>query len=83
MMARDATYTIAATVEQLIMQGKFDDAKHELDKFYEKTYKEGYSDAVTNYAVWKDGEPLVGVMQKPLKQVLEEIAKERTLPICY
>ena len=36
-------------------------------------YKDGYSDAVTEYAVWKDGEQFVGVLQKPLSQVLQEV----------
>jgi hypothetical protein len=48
----------------------------------QRRFREGYKDAVCNYAVWKDGEQLVGVMQRPLKQVLEEI-DGNDIPIRY
>jgi hypothetical protein len=47
-----------------------------------EAYKQGYSDAVRNYAVWKDGEQYVGVMQEPLKKVLERI-KNDPVPMRY
>lgn len=48
----------------------------------QQAYREGYIDAVRNYAVWKNGEQLVGVQQRPLPEVLEEIEKS-ALPIRY
>ena len=39
-------------------------------------FLEGAMEGITLYAVWKDGEQLVGVMQRPLKQVLEQYQKE-------
>ena len=51
-------------------------------KVLERIYKEGYKDGVKNYAVWKDGEQLVGVGQSPLKNVLEVIDASK-VPIVY
>lgn len=51
-------------------------------KSYEKGYRQGYIDAITNYAVWRDGEQYVGVLQTPLKEVIEEV-KEKEIPIKY
>lgn len=39
----------------------------------EKFYKHGYKAGVAEYAVWKDGEQRVGVMQRPLRKVFDEI----------
>ena len=36
---------------------------------------EGWKAAVIYYAVWKDGEQLVGVMQRPLADVIEQKRK--------
>ncbi len=33
-------------------------------------YNGGWADAVRLYAVWRDGEQIVGVMGRPLKEVL-------------
>ncbi len=52
---------------------RFSEAEYALQKLKEKWYKEGYKDAVTNYAVWRDGEQFIGVLQRPLKTVFEEI----------
>ena len=38
----------------------------------EDAYDAGWRDAVRLYAVWHDGSQLVGVMEKPLNQVLDE-----------
>jgi len=38
----------------------------------EVAYDAGWADGVRLYAVWKDGEQLVGVMRRPLKTVLAE-----------
>ena len=48
----------------------------------EKWYKQGYVDAVTNYAVWHDGQQLVGVMRRPLREVLTEV-EQSLIPIRY
>ena len=56
--------------------------EEESQKALDAAYRRGYADAVTNYAVWKNGEQLVGVMQRPLKEVLEEV-KNQSVPIRY
>ena len=37
---------------------------------------EGVIAGVEMYASWKDGEQRVGILEKPLKEVLEEIKKD-------
>jgi hypothetical protein len=69
------------TAEEAFKQ-KVADKARQLFPIEVTAYKHGYKDAVTNYAVWKDGEQLVGVMQKPLKKVLEEVSKS-DVPIQY
>ena len=51
-------------------------------KVLEKIYKEGYKDAVRNYAVWNNGDQFVGVLKKPLENVLTEVDKSQ-IPIIY
>ena len=51
-------------------------------KVLEKIYKEGYKDAVRNYAVWNNGDQFVGVLKKPLENVLEEVDASK-VPIVY
>lgn len=51
-------------------------------KVLERIYKQGYKDAVANYAVWKDGDQLVGVGQKLLSDVLREVDASE-VPIVY
>ena len=34
-------------------------------------YRKGWARGMKDYAVWKDGEQLVGVMQRPLQGVLD------------
>lgn len=41
------------------------------------TYYEGVKEGITRYAVWKDGTQVVGVMERPLIQVLVEVDREK------
>jgi hypothetical protein len=41
-------------------------------RLIEWCYTQGWARGVSDYAVWKDGEQLVGVMQRPLKGVIEK-----------
>lgn len=45
-------------------------------------YQAGYIDALNNYAIWKNGEQFIGVMARPLKEVIEEV-KKSNVPIRY
>jgi hypothetical protein len=36
-------------------------------------YIEGLKEGIRRYAIWKDGVQMVGVMQRPLSEVLREI----------
>jgi hypothetical protein len=38
----------------------------------DKAFQSGWKKGVTDYAIWKDGEQLVGCMQRSLKKVLDE-----------
>lgn len=49
---------------------------------FNKAYKQGYIDAISNYAIHKDGEQLVGCMQRPLKEVIAEVQRS-AVPIRY
>jgi hypothetical protein len=42
-------------------------------------YKEGIKEGIRRYAIWVQGEQVVGVLKKPLKEVLAEVDKE-TVP---
>ena len=44
----------------------------ELAKLEIAAYVKGWAEGVRSYAVWSDGEQLVGIMRKPLFDVLEE-----------
>ena len=57
-------------------------ADQEPDYRLEIAYRMGYEHALRNYAVWKDGEQLVGAMQRPLKSVLAEFVNEE-IPVRY
>ena len=51
------------------------DAEHEVAELKEdisRAYDLGWGDAVKLYAVWRDGQQLVGIMEKPLKSVLKK-----------
>ena len=47
-----------------------------------QAYREGYEDAVNNYAIWKDGVRIIGCMATPAKKVIEEL-QTANLPIRY
>lgn len=51
-------------------------------KLCDESYREGYKDAVRNYAIHKDGDQLVGCMGTPLKVVLKEV-DNLPIPIRY
>jgi hypothetical protein len=42
-----------------------------------RVYRHAYAAAVKNYAVWFNGEQYVGVQQRPLKKVLDDISEMR------
>ena len=51
----------------------------ELNQMYKCGYLAGLEDGIRRYAIWKDGEQRVGVMQKPLSQVLVDAMKEKVI----
>ena len=67
---------------QAAFVAKHADKPRKLFEMEVEMYKRGYKDAVSNYAVWNDGEQLVGVMRRPLKTVLQEVDKAE-VPIQY
>ena len=48
----------------------------------EIAYRIGYADAVRNYAIWKNGEQVVGCRETPLKTVMAEF-KNAEIPERY
>lgn len=56
--------------------------KEDIIKIQRIDFLEGMITGITLYAIWKDGEQLVGCLQKPLRDVLkpyqEELEKLRT-----
>lgn len=38
-----------------------------------QAYKEGYKDCLRKYAIWHDGEQYVGVQQRLLRNVMNEV----------
>lgn len=48
----------------------------------DEAYRRGYIDALSNYAVWRDGQQYVGVLARPLKEVIEEVRQSK-VPIQY
>lgn len=48
----------------------------------EIAYRMGYEDALRNYGIWRDGEQLIGAMQRPLREVLAEF-KNKEVPLRY
>ena len=50
-----------------------DEARQEIDRLrkrIEKAYRLGWEDGVRLYAIWDSGQQLVGVMRRPLSEVL-------------
>lgn len=76
---RDRAYFIANACEQILPQRKGrDEVEYHLRQELAKAYREGYAAAVREYAVWSDGEQLVGTLRRPLAVVLKEI---ETMPV--
>ena len=48
-----------------------------------ESFKLGYAQAVGDYAIWKDGEQLVGIRQRPLKDVLDSLDTDKNLRAAY
>lgn len=82
MTIREAANDLAAEIETFTAQNDAKSAQDAIVRFAEFLYKAGYKDAITNYAVWRDGQQHVGVMNRPLKAVLEEVDKS-SVPIIY
>lgn len=53
-----------------------------LERLVAQAYREGYEDAVNNYAIWQDGVRIIGCMATPAKKVIEELQTAK-LPIRY
>ena len=49
---------------------------------HESSYRQGYIDAMRNYAVWNDGVQYVGVMRRPLQEAIDEFNKQ-AIPVRY
>jgi hypothetical protein len=47
------------------------------------SYRAGVKEGVQRYAVWKDGEQLVGIMREPLGSVLARIDHEPLPGVSY
>jgi hypothetical protein len=73
---------LLSLLEQYFMESRPIESQEAVLKALEDSYREGYADAITNYAVWHDGKQTVGVMARPLKEVIEEV-REAKLPIRY
>ena len=43
------------------------------EKIAVAAYRAGMKNGIREYAVWKDGEQLVGVMRRPLREVLAQV----------
>lgn len=70
----------SATREQALL---FKLAKSILSEdLHEPSYRQGYVDAITNYAKWKNGTQLVGALETPLKTVVAEFETFR-IPVRY
>jgi hypothetical protein len=53
-----------------------------LSEAEETAYRQGYIDALKNYAIWKNGEQFVGCLERPLKEVINEF-NEKNVPLRY
>jgi hypothetical protein len=78
----DEQELFAKEVKQLVEAGDMGAVGDFLQNLSDASYRIGYKDAVKNYAVWSNGEQLVGTMRRPLKTVLDEVDKS-SLPITY
>jgi hypothetical protein len=50
-------------------------AAEKLNRAIAQRLREAYIEAIRMLAIWKNGEQLVGVMERPLSAVIEEILK--------
>jgi len=57
------------------MSDKFDGYSRE-EADHRVSFLKGKIDGIRDYAIWKNGEQLVGCRQKPLHEVLEPYEKE-------
>lgn len=48
----------------------------------ESSYRAGYIDALSNYAVWNNGVQYVGVLRRPLTEVIAEFSQQQ-IPVRY
>ena len=80
---KEETRALVAELSVLSLQPQCRDEEiYVTRQVLERIYKQGYKDAVANYAVWKDGDQLVGVGQKLLSDVLREVDASE-VPINY
>lgn len=84
-MAHKSDILSVADVDAILSSLKKDDTEKfvtVIHQLIDKTYRTGYKDAVENYAVWCNGEQLVGVLKQPLKKILQEVDQAK-VPIRY
>lgn len=48
-----------------LMPAAFDEVRAE-------GYQQGYTEAVTDYGIWKDGQQTIGCLETPVKEVLKK-----------
>lgn len=56
-----------------------EDYNKNIKKAFDTGYVQGLIDATKEWSVWNDGERTIGVMRKPLNDVIEEIVKNGRL----
>ncbi len=64
---------LVAQIGQLLEQKDSVEARFAAKQLMQEIYRAGYKAAIQEYAVWKNGEQVVGVMQRPIKIVFAEI----------
>ena len=45
-----------------------------------KDFIDGIIAAMWTYAIWKDGKQVIGVLEQPLNEVIEEVKRELNYP---
>lgn len=73
---------LSLEIQALVRVGNTESVGDLLRNLAEEEYRDGYKQAVTNYAVWQNGEQFVGVKRRPLKAVLTEV-DEASIPIIW
>lgn len=78
--------TVDEGIERLVGDARISDGLSRVDlplpEIHEDSYRKGYRDALANYATWKNGEQLVGAMQRPLKEVIAS-DEQHPVPVRY